>query len=70
MILRLVALDCWSRVASGDTSLGSTHEVAGHNSFMRGIKDNVEVNANDSQVKGNIDNTAVGGLGSVDGVKM
>ena len=60
-----MALDCWSGVASGDTSLGSAHEEAGHNSFVRGIEDDVEVNADDSQVKGNVDDTAISGLGSV-----
>ena len=63
MILRLMALDRWSGVASGDTSLGSVHEVAGHDSFVRGIEDDVEVNTDDSQVKGNVDDTAVSGLG-------
>ena len=60
-----MALDCWSRVASGDTSLGSTHEVVGHNSFVRGIEDDVEVNADNSQAKGNVDDTAIGGLRSM-----
>ena len=46
-------------------SLGSAHEGAGHDSFVRGIEDDVEVNADDSQVRGNVDDTAVGGLGSV-----
>ena len=60
-----MALDCWSRAASGDTSLGSAHEVAGHDSFVTGIEDNVEVNANDSQAKGNVDDTSIGSLGSM-----
>ena len=60
-----MALDCWSGVASGDTSLGSAHEEAGHDSFVRGIEDVMEVNADNSQVKGNVDDTAVGGLRSV-----
>ena len=60
-----MALDRWSGVASGDTSLGSAHEEAGHDSFVRGIEDDMEVNADDSQVKGNIDDTAIGGLRSV-----
>ena len=55
----------WFGVASGDTSLGSAHEEAGHDSFVRGIKDDMEVNADDSQARGNVDDTAVGGLGSV-----
>ena len=59
-----MALDHWSRVVSGNTSLGSAHEEAGHDSFVRGIEDN-EVNADDSQAKGNVDDTAVGGLGSM-----
>ena len=52
-------------MVSGDTSLGSAHEEAGHDSFVRGIEDDMEVNADDSQVKGNVDDTAIGGLGSV-----
>ena len=60
-----MALDCWSEVASGDTNLGSVHEVAGRNSSVMGIEDDVEVNADDSQARGNVDDTAVGGLGSV-----
>ena len=65
MILRLVALNHWSGVASGNTSLGSAHEEAGHDSFVRGIEDDVEVNINDSQAKGNVDNTADGSLRSM-----
>ena len=60
-----MALDCWSEVASGDTNLGSVHEVAGRNSSVTGIEDDVEVNADDSQAKGSVGDTAVGGLGSV-----
>ena len=60
-----MALYRWSGVASGDMSLGSAHEEVGHDSFVRGIEDNVEVNTNNSQARGNVDNTAIGGLGSV-----
>ena len=60
-----MALYRWSGVASSNTSLGSAHEEAGHDNFVRGIEDDVEVNADNSQVKGNVDDTAVGGLGSV-----
>ena len=50
--------------ASSDVSFGKAHEEeAGHNSFARGGEVCGEVNVNDIQVTGNVDDIAAYGLG-------
>jgi hypothetical protein len=53
-------------VASNDASFDDACEkkVAGHDSFVMETEAEEEVNAGDSQAKGNVDDTVVYGLGS------
>ena len=51
---------------SSDVSFGKAHREAGHDSFTMGSKVCREVNINDIQVMGNVDDIAAYGLRSAE----
>ena len=59
-----MTLYCGLKAASSDVSFGKAHkEEAGHDSFAMGSEVGGEVNIDDIQVTGNVDDIAAYGLG-------